>query len=225
MLDSPHADAGRPNARFERRRAETRRALICAARELLAEAGDANAGIQAIVDRADVGLGSFSHHFESKAELFDAAPAHALKEFGQVMDERLAGTGDPAELMAEGFRLVARMADSHPELMRILRHRGPSQIRSDRGLAPSVRRDVQRGIEAGRFAPIGPVYALSGMGGALLSLVELRFSRPDLDGEEAASNLAEMTLRLLGVPLEGEHEVAWRPLPTPRSCPGDHASR
>ncbi|GAQ62732.1 transcriptional regulator BetI [Streptomyces scabiei] len=135
LLDSPHADAGRPNARFERRRAETRRALICAARELLAEAGDANAGIQAIVDRADVGLGSFSHHFESKAELFDAAPAHALKEFGQVMDERLAGTGDPAELMAEGFRLVARMADSHPELMRILRHRGPSRIRSDRGLA------------------------------------------------------------------------------------------
>ncbi|MPY56002.1 TetR/AcrR family transcriptional regulator [Streptomyces spongiae] len=207
----------RPSNRFERRRAETRRALICAARELLAEAGDASASIQAIADRADVGLGSFYNHFESKAELFDAAVADALKEFGQVIDEQLAGTEDPAELMAGGFRLVARMADSHPELMCILRHRGLSQIHSDRGLAPSVRRDVQRGIEAGRFAPIDPIYALSGTGGALLSLVELRFSRPDLDGEEAASNLAEITLRMLGVPLEEAHEVAWRPLPAPRN--------
>lgn len=202
-----------PSNRFERRRTETRRALIRAARELLAEFGDTNASIQTIADRADVGFGSFYNHFESKTELFDAAVTDALEEFGQAIDEQLAGTEDPAELVAAGFRLTARMADSHPELMRILRHRGLTQIHSDRGIAPRSRRDLQRGIETGRFPPIDLTFAVSATGGVLLSLVELRFSRPDLDAEEAAANLAEMALRLLGLPLEEAHEVARRPLP------------
>lgn len=97
-----------PGNRFERRRAATRDALVSAARQILAETGDTGVGIQAIADRADVGFGSFCAHFESKAELFDAAMSEALEEFGQVLDERLRGTGDPAELVAAGFRLTAR---------------------------------------------------------------------------------------------------------------------
>ncbi|MYS93424.1 MULTISPECIES: helix-turn-helix domain-containing protein, partial [Streptomyces] len=60
-----------PSNRFERRRAETRRALIHAARQILAETGDTSASIQAIAERADVGFGSFYNHFESKTELFE----------------------------------------------------------------------------------------------------------------------------------------------------------
>lgn len=203
-----------PRNRFERRRAETRQALIRAARELLAEHGDTGASIQSIADRADVGFGSFYNHFESKTELFDAAVADALDEFGQAIDERLQGVvDDPAELVAAGFRLTARMADSHPELVQILRHRGLRHIHSELGIAPRALRDVERGIATGRFAGADPVSALSAMGGVLLSLVELRFARPDLDGEEAASNMAEMTLRMLGVPLDEAREVARRPLP------------
>lgn len=43
--------------------------------------------------------------------------------------------------------------------------------------------------------------------------MELRFARPDLDGDEAAVNLAEMVLRMLGVPPDDAHEVARCPLP------------
>ncbi|WP_409467799.1 TetR/AcrR family transcriptional regulator [Streptomyces sp. HC307] len=204
-----------PRNRFERRRAETRNALVRAARQILAETGDTSVSIQAIADRADVGFGSFYNHFQSKAELFDAAVADALEEFGQAIDKSLEGVEDPAELVAGGFRLTARMVDSHPELMRVLRHRGLTHIHSDRGLAPRARRDLERGITSGRFLPVDPAVAVSATGGALLSLVELRFSRPDLDGEEAAASLAEMALRMLGVPLDEAHEVTRRPLPTP----------
>ncbi|MFJ1973811.1 TetR/AcrR family transcriptional regulator [Streptomyces sp. NPDC087903] len=204
-----------PLNRFERRRAETRKALIRAARELLAESGDTSASIQSIAERADVGFGSFYNHFESKTELFDAAVADALDEFGQAIDERLQGVvDDPAELVAAGFRLTARMADSHPELVRILRHRGLRHIHSERGVAQRALRDLERGIATGRFADADPLSALSAMGGLLMSLVELRFARPDLDGEEAASNMAEMTLRMLGVPSDEAREVARRRLPT-----------
>lgn len=122
------ATSAPPRNRFERRRLETRQALVRAARQILAQTGDTSASIQAIAERADVGFGSFSHRFESKTELFDAAVTDALEEFGQVVDERVAGVDDPSELVAVGFRLTARMADAHPELMRILRDRGLSAL-------------------------------------------------------------------------------------------------
>ncbi|MER5804073.1 TetR/AcrR family transcriptional regulator [Streptomyces mirabilis] len=202
-----------PKNRFERRRAETRQALVRAARQILAETGDTSASIQAIAERADVGFGSFYNHFESKTELFDAAVTDALEEFGQAIDERVEGIEDPAELVAAGFRLTARMADSHPELMRILRDRGLAHIHAQSGLSPRALRDLEIGIATGRFTCANPTIALSALGGTLLSLVGLRLARPDLDGDEAASDLAEMALRMLGVPAEDAREVTRRALP------------
>ncbi|WP_369143006.1 TetR/AcrR family transcriptional regulator [Streptomyces sp. R44] len=204
-----------PSNRFERRRAETRGALVRAARQILADSGDTGISIQAIAERADVGFGSFYNHFESKAELFEAAVVDALEEYGRNFDQRLAEIDDPAELVAAGFRLSARMADSHPELMQVLRRRGLGHIHSDNGLARRALRDIEVGTASGRFTVVDPTVALSALGGTLLSLVELRFARPDLDGDEAAANLAEMVLRMLGVPPDDAHEVARRPLPGP----------
>ncbi|NUP20453.1 MAG: TetR family transcriptional regulator [Streptomyces sp.] len=202
-----------PRNRFERRRAETRQAFVRAARQILAETGDTSASIQAIAERADVGFGSFYNHFESKTELFDAAVRDALEEFGRTFDEHLKGIDDPAELVAAGFRLSARMADSHPELMQVLRHRGLGHIHSDSGLAPRALRDLEVGAASGRFDIADPMAALTALGGSLLALLELRFARPEHDGDEAASNLAEMLLRMLGVPPEDARDVARRPLP------------
>jgi hypothetical protein len=149
--------------------------------------------------------------------LFDAAVRDALEELGQTFDERLEGIDDPAELVAAGFRLSALMADSHPELMQILRRRGLGHIHSDNGLVRRALRDLEAGLASGRFTPVDPVVALTALGGTLLSLVEMRFARPDLDGDEAAVNLAEMVLRMLGVTPAEAHEVARRPLPDPAS--------
>ncbi|MFE5754473.1 TetR family transcriptional regulator [Streptomyces massasporeus] len=199
--------------RFERRRAETRQALIRSARQILAETGDTSVSIQAIAERADVGFGSFYNHFESKAQLFEAAVVDALEECGRAFDEGLAGIEDPAELVAGGFRLSARMADSMPEMMQVLRLRGLGYLYADNGLSVRARRDLEQGIATGRFTATDATIALSALGGTLLSLVELRFARPDLDGDEAASDLAELVLRMLGLPPQEAREVARRPLP------------
>ncbi|MEU6474488.1 TetR/AcrR family transcriptional regulator [Streptomyces massasporeus] len=202
-----------PQNRFERRRAETRQALIRSARQILAETGDTSVSIQAIAERADVGFGSFYNHFESKAQLFEAAVVDALEECGRAFDEGLAGIEDPAELVAGGFRLSARMADSMPEMMQVLRLRGLGYLYADNGLSVRAWRDLERGIATGRFTVTDATIALSALGGTLLSLVELRFARPDLDGDEAASDLAELVLRMLGLPPQEAREVARRPLP------------
>ncbi|MZG16357.1 TetR family transcriptional regulator [Streptomyces sp. SID5914] len=202
-----------PRNRFERRRAETRQALIRAARQILAESPNANVSIQAIAERADVGFGSFYNHFASKSDLFDAAVTDALEEYGQAIDDHLGEIEDPAEIVAASFRLSVRMADSHPEIMQILRYRGLEQIHSDHGLAPRALRDLERGAASGRFTLTDSLVALTAMGGALLGLLELRFAKPELKGDETAERMAETVLRMLGVPADDAGRIARSPLP------------
>ncbi|MCP9953428.1 TetR/AcrR family transcriptional regulator [Actinomadura madurae] len=149
---------------FERRRAETRGALVRAARLLLAESGDTSASIQAIAERGGVGFGSFYNHFESKTALFEAAVMDALEEFGRTFDERLTGIDDPAELLSAGFRLSARMAESLPELMQVLRRRGLGHLHEDNGLTSRALRDLRAGMASPSPSgsprhPLGPSVA------------------------------------------------------------------
>ncbi|MGW1798749.1 TetR family transcriptional regulator [Streptomyces sp. NPDC001984] len=198
--------------RFERRRSETRQALVRAARQILAESGDTSASIRAIAERADVGFGSFYNHFGSKPDLFDAAVDDAMEEFAQVIDERLRGVDDPAERLAGGLRLSARLAESHPEIMRILCHSELGRICAGSGLAPRARRDVEQGSASGRFTVVDPVIALSALNGSLLALLELWFSKPEVDIDQAAGTMAEMLLHMLGLSPDEARDVAWGPL-------------
>jgi len=203
-----------PANRFERRRAKTREALIGAARQILAESGDTSVSIQAIAERADVGFGTFYNHFPSKTDLFDAAVGEVLDEYGQAIDTYLTGVEDPAERVAAGVRLSMRMVESRPEVMKILRRRGLGHIHSDRGLAPRALEDLRRGVASGRFAATDPLVALTGLGGSLLALVDMKFAYPQIDGEQAAANMAELMLRMLGLDAEEARRLAWVPLPS-----------
>ena len=78
----------------------TRAALIRAAQTFIA-AGKLNVPVLEITQAADVGMGSFYNHFDSKEELFQAAVNEVLDELGAILD-KLTGEGeDPAETFAE----------------------------------------------------------------------------------------------------------------------------
>ncbi|MGW8951917.1 TetR/AcrR family transcriptional regulator [Streptomyces sp. NPDC055709] len=200
-------------SRFERRRSRTRQALVRAARQILAESGDAGASIRAIAERADVGFGSFYNHFTCKPDLFDAAVVDALEEYAQAVYERMRRLDDPAERVAGGVRFSARMAESHPEIMRILCHSELGRIWAGHGLAPRAKRDVEQGIASGRFTVVDPAVALTVLNGSLLALLELWLNQPEADSDQAAGTMAEMLLCVLGLPPDEAREVAWRPLP------------
>lgn len=131
----------------------------------------------------------------------------------RAIDERLEGIDDPAERVAFGVRLSARMARTHPEIMRILRHRGLGHIHSDRGLSPRALGDLKTGAASGRFTFPSPEIALSALGGSLLALLDPHLAQPDANGDEAAAAMAEMMLRMLGVPADEARDIADRPLP------------
>jgi AcrR family transcriptional regulator len=202
--------------RLDRRKARTRAALVGAARELLASRDPAEVSIQEMTDTADVGFGSFYNHFESKADLFDAAMEEVLEEHGALFDALTAEMDDPAEIFASSVRMTVRMAKTHPQIAKIIQRTGMRYLNAPDGLAPRALRDLQRARDAGRFVIGDPAVALACTGGAVLGVLALTTGNPkpkaiDAAAEELAANL----LRMFGLPDAEAREIARRPLPKP----------
>ncbi len=77
---------GTAENRLERRKMRTRAALVRAAQTFIA-AGKFNVPVLEITQTADVGMGSFYNHFDSKEELFQAAVNEVLDELGAILDK------------------------------------------------------------------------------------------------------------------------------------------
>lgn len=201
-------------SRGERRKARTRQALVDAARRLLVSRGTTDVSIEEITSEADVGFGSFYNHFTSKGELFEVAVAEALEEYGAMLDSASTGLEDPAEVYAVGVRMTTRLAATHPAIAQILAQVGYAYVISDSGLAPRAMRDIERGVEAGRFAPVStPYLAFVATAGCVLAFLQERLARPDRLGDAEADDLAESLLRMLGMTASTARSVAHRPLP------------
>src|SRR6202021_3019487 len=102
-----------PPSRLERRKQRTRAALIKAAQRLIAEGG-VNGPVLEITQAADVGMGSFYNHFDSKEQLFEAAVADVLDAHGALLDRLTAAIDDPAEMFATSYRLTGRLFRRRP---------------------------------------------------------------------------------------------------------------
>src|SRR5919199_5007911 len=87
-------------SRLERRKARTRAALVRAAQALIAD-GKTAVSVLEITQAADVGLGSFYNHFETKEQLYQAAVEDALEAHGALLDELTTGLDDPAQVFAQ----------------------------------------------------------------------------------------------------------------------------
>lgn len=201
------------STRLDRRKARTRRALLDAARQILAEQGTGDVSIQEITERADVGFGSFYNHFASKAELFEAAVVEVLEEHGALLDAVAEGIEDPAEVFALGLRASARLVETHPAVAQIMTRIGLEYLMADHGLAPRALRDIRRGIDAGRFTVSSPHLGLVITAGCVLAYLQVRLHAPELIAEDTADDLTEQVLRMLGMDADGARAVVSRPLP------------
>lgn len=201
-----------PVSRLERRKQRTRAALIRAAQTFIAQ-GKLTVPVLEITQAADVGMGSFYNHFQSKDELFEAAVADVLDGHGAILDEYTSAIDDPAETFATCFRLTGRLFRRLPQESSILLANGMSLLQSDRGLAPRAMRDITAAVAAGRFRVEDPQLSLAVAGGALLGLGNLLCAQPDRDDEAAADAVTRDVLLLFGMTPDEAAEVCRRPLP------------
>jgi AcrR family transcriptional regulator len=103
--------AYRSTERTEARKAEVRRRIVGAARELIARGGYAAAQVSAVADRAGVATGTVYRHFPSKADLF----AEVFRDASQREVDAMAAAAESAaggapERIAAGVEIFARRA-------------------------------------------------------------------------------------------------------------------
>src|SRR3954471_3917354 len=201
-----------PASRSERRKQRTRAALIEAAQSFIA-AGKLNAPILELTQAADVGMGSFYNHFDSREQLFEVAVTEVLDTHGALLDAFTSSLDDPAEIFATSFRMTGRLFRRRPQESQVLLANGMALLRSDRGLAPRALRDINAAVAAGRFTVDDPELALAMAGGALLGLGNLLRAQPNRDDARAADALTADVLRLFGMSAEEAHEICTRELP------------
>ncbi|WP_086837988.1 TetR/AcrR family transcriptional regulator [Amycolatopsis kentuckyensis] len=199
-------------SRLERRKAHTRAALVRAAQALIAE-GKTAVPILEITQAADVGMGSFYNHFETKEQLYQAAIEDALDTHGALLDELTTGLDDPAQVFAQSFRLTGRLHRRHPELSKVLLHHGLELAHSKNGLAPRARRDIEAAVRAGRFTVGDTELAMVTVAGTALGLGHLLHRQPERDDAATTDRVTEDLLRMLGLTAAEAHEVCSRPLP------------
>ncbi|MBF6180029.1 TetR/AcrR family transcriptional regulator [Nocardia otitidiscaviarum] len=208
---------GEPN-RLERRKARTRAALVKAAQAFLA-AGKPTVPILEITQAADVGMGSFYNHFQTREELFQAAVEEALDTHGAALDALCEQLDDPAQIFAQSFRLTGRLHRRNPTLSKVLLNNGLQLARSDKGLAPRARRDIEDAVRAGRFEVADPELAMTIVAGAAICLGQLLHEQPDRDDGEAADQVTADLLRMFGLTPEEADDICSRPLPSLETLP------
>ena len=198
--------------RVERRKANTRAALIRAAQGLLA-GGNTNAPVLEITQAADVSNGSFYNYFDSKEELWQAAIDSALESAGDYLDSLTLGLDDPVEKFTQSFRLSGRLFRLEPQLSRVLLNSEAAAFAAEGGLAPRSRRDIESAAAEGRFDVDDPDIALAIVAGSLLSLGRLLLAQPERDETATVDDTTRRVLRALGISAEEAETLCSRELP------------
>jgi AcrR family transcriptional regulator len=209
-------------SRGTRRRARTRQKLTDAAAVLIAEKGVSGLRIQEITDRADVALGSFYNHFESKEDLVEAVVSDTIDVRAQAIVARMASIDDPAEVVSFACRRVIRIAYDDPELAWLFVHLDRADVLFEAMVLPYWMETLERGIAAGRF-DIGDTHiALTGVTGGALAVMRAVLDRRY--GGDADAVFAEGVLRSLGLPHDEAHEIVTRPLLDVGAAPDQKAA-
>jgi len=181
--------------------------LLAAAREVFASQGVGATTIQDITDAADVAKGSFYNNFDSKHACLNAVVEGTLGELARQLDVLTESMrDDPARVIATCLRHSLRACSEDPTLGWFTLRAGNLIAVGDVALGAYGRRDIQRGVESGRFHcdDVEIVYTM--VGGGAEALLRRR-----LDGElpaEAEVTYTAYALRLLGIPDDEASTIA-----------------
>lgn len=185
-----------PTTRTQRRQQRTRANLIAAVRELTAEKGVDALTIRDIAEKADIAMGGFYNHFESKDELLQEAVKEIIFQSGEVIDSINAKSDDPLEIIATAFMTFDGLIQNDPMLgwfvVRVSAH-NPEWTNS---LYHRFTRDVKQGVESGQFNVPDVSLAVYLTGASLLAFYRARLSGHADDN--AVIDFVHMMLRLLG---------------------------
>ncbi len=191
--------------------ARTRARLMDAAVELFARDGFEAASVNEIARRADVANGTFYVHFRDKDEIASQVALAIAGSVTRQLDDAMSGIEDAVERASMGTRCFIDLTSSVPDWGRALL-RALWTFQGLRGsVAAYLRADLERGVSQGAFdvevdTVLIDVFVSMVMSGLLGRLSGS--ASPDV-----GSRVAELQLRMLGVPAARARDCAWRDLP------------
>lgn len=204
-----------PLTRVSRRRLQTRKRLLKAAYEVMSKQGVDGATIQEITERADVGFGTFYSYFKSKDDLAAQVLDCLINDLGRRNDQATQPWKglDPARVQAFSARLTVREAISQPMWHWWARRPDLLADRMQESFKPFGVRDIILAVRAG-------VYRLEEEDAESVwsQMIWLMVGglRDVIVGKQPASHerlIAELLMRVLGVPTGTAHEITTAPLP------------
>jgi TetR/AcrR family transcriptional regulator, ethionamide resistance regulator len=186
----------RPRVAAERRE-RMRARLLGSALQLVATKGPAATSIDDIIAAAEVSRGTFYKYFPSPDALVRELAFEVAKDLVYLADPVVRERDDPAERVACGIRLVARLALHHPAAAGFLVQLGWPDTQADNVLLDFVRRDLAEGMKQGRFRQMPMPLALNMVSGGVIGAIHCMLKgacEPDFPEMTAAA-----VLRALGV--------------------------
>jgi AcrR family transcriptional regulator len=197
-------------ARDQGKSARTRARLMDAAVGVFARVGVEAASVNEIAQAADVANGTFYLHFKDKDEIVSVVAYRIAGDIARQLDEAMVDMDDAIERTSFGTRQFIDIACSEPEW-------GWALFRAVWFL-PELRKvsneylkaDLQRGVRQGVFTVAIDRFLINTYASMLLSALQGRLSGDA--GKDAGARVAELQLRMLGVPAAKAKKAAWRKL-------------
>ncbi len=178
----------------------------------MSEGGPESVTINDIAQRADVSPGTIYNYFGSRDDLIDAVIHDVVESLGQRLDVLTLEVEDAAEVYSFSLRHLMGTAISDPVWGWFLVRLGIAHDGLLSTLGPRASRDLQYGVDTGRFEIEDVPLASAMTFGTLISVMRLA-----LTGESEHAHptelYAETLLRMAGLPAEEAAEIVRRPLP------------
>jgi AcrR family transcriptional regulator len=193
------------------RREKMRARLIESAMLVFARRGAEGSVIDEVITTAEVSRGTFYHYFRTNEELLAAVAAEVGNQLLQIVDPVIRVQPDPAVRVACGIRLALMVARAHPHLAGFMVRVGPPALGAQSLATVYLPRDIEAGIESGRFAPMHPRLAFDLISGPVLAAFHTLLTAEV--PEDYPQALAQAVLLALGVPKAAAAKAAAVPLP------------
>lgn len=165
-----------PANRVERRRERTRRDILRAAEQVLAEKGPYEAKIADIAEAADIGVGTVYLHFQTKEALTEAVVEDAVTRLKEAVDRARGAASSVVEQVRASTHALCRFAEENRAVFRVVFGRGGvyhDVVRRAQALfAADIERTLAEGVAQGTFGVPSPplaAQALVGMSTQLLA--------------------------------------------------------
>jgi len=188
-----------PANRFERRRARTRDEILRAATRILASKGLHETKIADIAAAADVGVGTFYLHFDTKEALFDAVVEDTVARLKAVIDAARVSSPDPVERVHRSNSAFCRFAADNREVFKaVFGHAAAFNdvIRRAQALfAADIEDTIRDGITRGVFVAVAPAVAAQAVVGMATQMLSWWTEQDSVPIERVEETIIRLTLR------------------------------